>query len=275
MHSQQQQMSPNDNNIEEEIKSFSIRQYVLSSRQKSIFHSWPFPEKYLHICLNHGVSNVLPPLDELNHSDTQSVRGCFSCSQEDDKKVDLCKSKMQEPSDDDHIEQQLLIKEELELCNDESKMSSQDLHLPLSSNRYKHEGENLVSCEISDIASTKTVSSVHWSNRALDSSKALRHKRKRGRKKSKKRSMVDILAVAKHCTLEDVCRIRRVCCAENEIEGKEQIAHTEKNSTSEITEEFLKNPERDDHEVADVDLLEKKKWDVKLKLMNVNSIHET
>lgn len=38
------------------------RQYVLLSRQKDIFKSWPFAEKYLRLCLKYGVTNVLPPL---------------------------------------------------------------------------------------------------------------------------------------------------------------------------------------------------------------------
>ncbi|XP_057249192.1 uncharacterized protein LOC104889696 isoform X2 [Beta vulgaris subsp. vulgaris] len=41
---------------------FSMRQYVLLSRQKDIFKSWPFAEKYLRLCLKYGVTNVLPPL---------------------------------------------------------------------------------------------------------------------------------------------------------------------------------------------------------------------
>ncbi|CAM8986858.1 unnamed protein product [Rhodiola kirilowii] len=40
---------------------FSIRDFVLSARNKDIRTNWPFSDKHLKLCLMHGVKDVLPP----------------------------------------------------------------------------------------------------------------------------------------------------------------------------------------------------------------------
>lgn len=45
---------------------FSIRDYVFSTRSKDITASWPFSEKYLQLCLKHGVKELLPPFQPLD-----------------------------------------------------------------------------------------------------------------------------------------------------------------------------------------------------------------
>ncbi|KAH0981444.1 hypothetical protein GBA52_008621 [Prunus armeniaca] len=106
--SMHQQTTSNNNLEEPDKRPFSIRQYVLACRQKDVLSNWPFPEKYLQICLNYGISDVLPPLESHN-SAIQSLRGAvgLNCTQQDDENVDYSKDK--EP---DTIEQEI----EDELC---------------------------------------------------------------------------------------------------------------------------------------------------------------
>ncbi|KAG9448870.1 hypothetical protein H6P81_008835 [Aristolochia fimbriata] len=49
---------------------FSIRHYVFTSRSKDIGTNWPFPPKFLQLCLKHGVKEILPPFEP-----PDSVRG--------------------------------------------------------------------------------------------------------------------------------------------------------------------------------------------------------
>ncbi|XP_010928901.1 uncharacterized protein [Elaeis guineensis] len=42
---------------------FSIRDYVSNSRSKDVTKNWPFPLKLLQLCLEYGVSDVLPPFE--------------------------------------------------------------------------------------------------------------------------------------------------------------------------------------------------------------------
>ncbi|KAI4320867.1 hypothetical protein MLD38_034306 [Melastoma candidum] len=43
------------------FSNFSLREYVFRSRSKDISANWPFSQKNLQICLQHGVTEVLPP----------------------------------------------------------------------------------------------------------------------------------------------------------------------------------------------------------------------
>jgi len=56
-------------------------------------------------------------------------------------------------------------------------------------------------------------SSIHSRKRlpSLVSSKAMKDKCRKRKGRCKKRSMVDILAVARHCTLEEIHRINKFC----------------------------------------------------------------
>ncbi|KAL3851071.1 hypothetical protein ACJIZ3_012953 [Penstemon smallii] len=79
-HSNSINISSDDNNnknkVEEAVdllqpcfddnNNFSIRDYVFSSRGKDIKNNWPFSEKNLKLCLNHGVKDVLPPFQSLD-----------------------------------------------------------------------------------------------------------------------------------------------------------------------------------------------------------------
>ncbi|EYU33753.1 hypothetical protein ABFS82_08G164400 [Erythranthe guttata] len=47
------------------LPKFSIRDYVSSTRDEDIETHWPFSSKSLHLCLNHGVKDVLPPFQTI------------------------------------------------------------------------------------------------------------------------------------------------------------------------------------------------------------------
>ncbi|XP_059448310.1 uncharacterized protein LOC132179587 [Corylus avellana] len=258
-HSLHQQIGLNGNGMQADIGSFSIRQFVLASRQNDILRSWPFPEKYLQICFKHGIRNVLPPL-EPRDSAIQSLRGCakFKFSEQDIEKTDSFDNKAP-----DSVEQEKLVKDECDSYSHEelSKVSGQDCNLSLSSNSYKLEEKN------SDIPS------VDKNSKSQISSKGLRHKRKRYKGKRKKRSMVDILAIAKHCNLEDLHRINRILgcgSAKPPEHGGEQnggMVDIESNSKSELTDECLDKKFQGDHdcEAANVNMSREKQWVLKFK----------
>ena len=258
------------------------RQYVLASRQKDIFCNWPFPEKYLRFCFNHGINNVLPPL-EPHDSAIQSLRRgvMFKSSEQDDEKADSHDNKVP-----DFVEQEKLIfKDDSDSYSNEaiSKVSSEDSHLLLSGNSFQLEEHNHL---ISDIASdfmvpgfepSTTIPSLHLhidqNGKSQIPSKRLRHKRKRHKGKHKKRSMGDILAVAKHCSSEDLYRINRIllgCGSEKPPkhggEGNGGIANIENNCESELTDDCLDNKlQKDDCAATNVNMLSKKRLLVKFK----------
>ncbi|XP_030973879.1 uncharacterized protein LOC115994009 isoform X2 [Quercus lobata] len=279
----QQQMNPNHDCIQTDIKSFSIRKYALASRQKDIFCSWPFPEKYLKICFKHGISNVLPPL-EPGDSVIQSLRRdvMFKSSKQDNKKADSIDNKAP-----DFAEQEKLIKDECDSYSNEaiSKVSSQECPLFPSSNSDKLEENN------SNIASdfmvprfkpSTTMHSLHHhddqNGKLQISSKRMRHKRKRHKGKHKKRSMVDILAVAKHCSSEELYRINQILgCASEKApkhggEGNGGMANIENNCESELTDDCLdKKLQKDDFAAKKINMLSKKRWLVKFKFSGSKS----
>ncbi|PNX99074.1 hypothetical protein L195_g022335 [Trifolium pratense] len=137
------------------VKPFSIRQYVLACRQKSVSHSWPFPNKYLQMCLNHGLKDVLPPFESL-------------------------KVKVQQ-----HVIEQ----------NQQNIKNECDFNVSHGEVSYKKVTKEY------EWPSTFTLnqSSIHVHK--ILPSKLMKDKRKRRKGRCKKRSMVDILAVARHSTL--------------------------------------------------------------------------
>ncbi|CAD5181618.1 unnamed protein product [Musa acuminata subsp. malaccensis] len=53
--------------------NFSIRDYVLASRNKGIESSWPFPQQFLQLCVKHGSKPILPPFEPPHLVRTQCV----------------------------------------------------------------------------------------------------------------------------------------------------------------------------------------------------------
>ncbi|GMH18638.1 hypothetical protein Nepgr_020479 [Nepenthes gracilis] len=72
-----EQLLVNSNNAiaPADTKPFCLRRYVLISRQKDLSQSWPFPEKYLKMCLRHGIVDVLPPFESPDFCMDQPNRG--------------------------------------------------------------------------------------------------------------------------------------------------------------------------------------------------------
>ncbi|XP_061357964.1 uncharacterized protein LOC133302227 [Gastrolobium bilobum] len=238
---------------EADIKPFSIRQYVLASRHRSILHSWPFPEKYLQMCLNRGLRDVLPPFGRQT-SLAESLKGCSNSMllRNDSKEVDCCKT------EEHHlIEHPQNIKNECDLFSDGERYKVTTNHnrdCP-SSHEEGNQHNCGVSVNLSQSADTFTLPSsvnVHKNSSSLALSKVTKDKRRRRRGRCKKRSMVDILAVARHCTLEEIYRMNKFSFTETVIEGCQQILPTFENiSKSELAcEDLYGKAESADHEVA-------------------------
>ncbi|XP_010483097.1 PREDICTED: uncharacterized protein LOC104761682 [Camelina sativa] len=49
------------------LSSFCIRDYAFSNRTKNIKKNWPFSSTSLQLCLKHGLSDPLPPIQPLGH----------------------------------------------------------------------------------------------------------------------------------------------------------------------------------------------------------------
>lgn len=220
---------------------------------------------------------MLPPL-ESHHSAIQSLRGPIHLQNNENASSFI---KMVQNT----VEQEDLLRKESNLASNEdiSRESSQDCQLSLSSNSCKNEenGYKLSSDVASDVVVSRSEPSAvipisllheHQCSKIVKSNKMLRHKRKKRKGKNKKRSMVDILAVAKPCTVEDLIRINRLCCGfskplENEINGIEETMNVENNCNSDVTEENSNGKiQTDDCEAADVDMSGRKRWVVKFKL---------
>ncbi|CAJ2631109.1 unnamed protein product [Trifolium pratense] len=164
------------------VKPFSIRQYVLACRQKSVSHSWPFPNKYLQMCLNHGLKDVLPPFESLK------VKGCFS--------------NLVNYSQNDHDSKELA-----EFCKTESVQQ----HV-IEQNQQNIKNECDFNVSHGEVSYKKVTKEYEWPStftlnqssihvHKILPSKLMKDKRKRRKGRCKKRSMVDILAVARHSTL--------------------------------------------------------------------------
>ncbi|XP_022761013.1 uncharacterized protein LOC111307259 isoform X2 [Durio zibethinus] len=219
-------------NGEADTKPFSIRQFVVDTRRKDIFHCWPFPEKYLQICLKYGISNVLPPFEPCN-SATQTTIGTVGSQQ--DKENVFFENKVR-----DIIVQEKLIKDESNSYYNEVLSKAPCLECLKShlDNSCKHKDESNLSTDYTSnaiVPVSRQSSSVQSSYlnvyRRINSPcpKRLRHKRRKHKGRQKKRSMLDILARAKLCTLEDIYRIRcnPINVANEVVESSRLMAHVE------------------------------------------------
>ncbi|CAN7006183.1 hypothetical protein IGI04_009887 [Brassica rapa subsp. trilocularis] len=56
---------PSDELGQSRLSTFSIRGYAFSNRTKNIQKSWPFSSTSLQLCLKHGLSDPLPPIQPL------------------------------------------------------------------------------------------------------------------------------------------------------------------------------------------------------------------
>lgn len=243
---QQQQIDSKEINSEGEadVKTFSIRQYALASRQRNLLQSWPFPEKYLQMCLDRGLRNVLPPfvqrsndlVSESSHNDLPNLN-IAPCDQDyDAKNVRVFKP---ESSPEHHYDPLELKKQNITNHSDSGLFSNKEERSKAMMSSLQEVGVISVSPRVCVEKSSQML------NFSSKSAKLDRRRRRKGR--CKKRSMADILAVAKHCTLEEIYRVNlfSYTATENIIEGYcHETAPLEIDSKS----------TRGDHELVDVDV---------------------
>ncbi|XP_057445263.1 uncharacterized protein LOC130737495 [Lotus japonicus] len=230
-------MSQQETGSVADVKPFSIRQYVLASRRSCILHNWPFSEKYLQMCLNHGVRDVLPPFE--------SLKGCNSNLMPSPNDIDSIGEFGKTEVQHHLIQPQQNVKHDSDLfSHGEGNKVTNDCSRRdyLSSHEEGNQPEKF---NLSQSAAARCSIHVHKSRPSFSSSKAVKGKcRRRGRGRCKKRSMVDILAESRHCTLEEIYRGNKLCYTEKVVEGYQQMVRFENISRSELT------GGNEDHEVA-------------------------
>uniref|UniRef100_A0A803LTE7 Uncharacterized protein n=1 Tax=Chenopodium quinoa TaxID=63459 RepID=A0A803LTE7_CHEQI len=195
-------------------KLFSIRQYVYLSRQKNIFQNWPFPEKYLKSCLEYGVTNVLPPLEARVVLERKSI----SCDKGNVANVG-----------NDH---DTLVEATISMKSEQFQL------VTLSCNDQKQEEENP-----SDVLSP----GYRYMNEVTPISPSVvsaREGNKTRKWRRKMKTMAEIFATAKHCTLEEVDEMNDLSCTsvtaldiEGEHRRKNQVDFEYFDSKSELTDD--------------------------------------
>ncbi|KAL4289385.1 hypothetical protein AHAS_Ahas19G0380900 [Arachis hypogaea] len=219
----QQEMGSEKTNAEADVKPFSIRQYALAWRHRSIFHSWPFPERYLHMCLSRGIDirDVLPPLFSPQTCEDESLKGCSS--------KNLIHSHGNNGDDS---------KDGFEFCKTNSNIKNNDYGTSFHDDEEGNNDNQYNNCivpvpdnvaeddEVLDIQPISSSIHVHKTSprptmASLLSNKGVKDKRRRRRGRCKKRSMADILADARHCTVEEIYRMNKFYYAAA-IEGSHQ-----------------------------------------------------
>jgi len=191
------------------------RQYVLASRHRNVLQNWPFHEKHLKLCLKHGLKEkeVLPPLGlqaSLSEPLKDSSNLVYSSSDGNNnnkkEEADSCKAEVPH------------------LYGYHSQTIQNDCDYKVKEGN-QHNSCN-ISANLSEPAYTCTLpSSTHAHKRSPllpPPSKAVKDKCRRHKGRCKKRSMVDILAVARHSTLDEIHMMNKFYYAETVIEGCQQ-----------------------------------------------------
>lgn len=276
------------------------RQHVLACRQRDVFSNWPFPKKYLHMCLSHGIKEVLPPL-ESHKSALQSIRGVVSlnCAQQEDKDDDLFRNKSSDTVVQENECECILNTEpsisELSIQHRRHEHEENENHFspevasssiimvstdqPLTtipSSQNKNDFSPHVASSSSVVVSTDQPSTSIQTTTTLTSIRKLSKKERRRNGKQKKRSMADILDVAKPCTLEDLLRIKRLCCVSSNPlelgdEGTECKIDAENNCESDLTKDYSSEKLETDCEAANLSMLSRKRLVVKFKFSGCES----
>lgn len=163
------------------------------------------------MCLDRGVKNVLPPFDELNKNNSVSE----SSSQKNVDGFSNLKS-----SDQDNIDDN----KDLKVFKSEAP-----------DHPIEQKQQNIV-----DKSDEKGSTFVDKSSQIMNcSSKTSKDKRKRSRKgRCKKKSMAEILAVAKHCSSDEIDRINQFSYAGAEINNNEEDCHNQTATTDENISNF-------------------------------------
>ncbi|XP_039055557.1 uncharacterized protein LOC120198276 [Hibiscus syriacus] len=174
-------------------KPFSIRQFVADTRRKDVIHCWPFPKRYLQVCLKYGISDVLPPFEPCTNPSARVLnenvgRTCSDHQHED-----------QVSFENKVILQEILIKDEWN-CNYDEILPKGPCHESNLSFDYTSNVTVPVNRE------SNSVQGPHFDSQQRIkrvSPKKLSHKQRKRKGRLKKRTMSDILARSKSCTLDD------------------------------------------------------------------------
>ncbi|BAT93567.1 uncharacterized protein HKW66_Vig0199560 [Vigna angularis] len=192
------------------VKPFSLRQYVLASRHRNFFQNWPFHEKFLQLCLKHGLEEkeVLPPFgsqtsltEPLKDSPNLMHSSSDDNDNNDEKEADSCKAEYDYHPQTTKNDCDYKVKEgNQQNCNISANLSQSAYTCNLPSSTHAHKISPLMP----------------------PPSKKVKDKCRRHKGRCKKRSMVDILAVARHTTLEEIHRMNKFYYPETVIEEYQQ-----------------------------------------------------
>ncbi|CAH8301407.1 unnamed protein product [Eruca vesicaria subsp. sativa] len=148
--------------------NFSIRDYACNNRSKNIQKSWPFSSTSLQLCLKHGLSDPLPSMQPLN-------------------------SVVSHPPEASSLKKPDIALVEAISCK--RKFEKLVLNHALAESKHGFENGSLVSNSKSKIK----VANIDSGQQAIS-----KPSNPRGKPRMKVKTMVDIYAAAKGCTLEDI-----------------------------------------------------------------------
>ncbi|XP_061995190.1 uncharacterized protein LOC133713080 [Rosa rugosa] len=290
----QPQLASNHSHAQPDKHPFSIRQHVLACRQRDVISNWPFPKKYLHMCLSRGIKEVLPPL-ESHKSALQSIRGVVSlnCAQQEHEDDHLFRNKsldtvVQENECECVLNTEPSISEfSIQYCPSSPLNRSHETNLShevasssificstdqpsatIPSSQNKNGFSPHVASSSSVVVSTDQLSTSIQTTTTLTSIRKLSRKERRRNGKQKKRTMADILDVAKPCTAEDLLRIKRLCCVSSNPlelggEGTKRIIDDENNCESVLTKDCSSEKLERDCEAANLSMQSRQRLVVK------------
>ncbi|KAL0843743.1 hypothetical protein Bca101_016989 [Brassica carinata] len=213
------------------LSTFSIRDYASSNRTKNIQKSWPFSSTSLQLCLKHGLCDPLPPIQLLGPMISQPPEA--SSSKKPTKthvEAISCKRKLENPGSNDHASAETKLgfengsksKTQVTMLNKTPRKkcglvvkpgagvdsaSKEDQGCPFSAS----EAMALRTCPICKAfssASNTTLNAHIDQCLSVDSGKqpVTKPNKPRSKPRLKVKTMVDIYASAKGCTLEDLDR---------------------------------------------------------------------
>ncbi|CAH8377153.1 unnamed protein product [Eruca vesicaria subsp. sativa] len=202
------------------LSSFSIRDYAFSNRTKNIQKSWPFSSTTLQLCLKHGLSDPLPPIQPLGLVISNPLEASSS------KKLTIahveaisCKRKLKRLASNDHasaetkqgFENGSKSKTQVTMLNKTLRKKCGLVVKPGACvDSASKEDQALRTCPICKTfssASNTTLNAHIDQCLSVDSGEKPVSKPNKSRKNKprlKVKTMVDIYASAKGCTLEEL-----------------------------------------------------------------------
>lgn len=223
--------------------NFYCRDYVLAAREKDISQNWPFPEKYLRTCIVHGITTVLPPFEPARNNSEKN------------------------PSYREEENSGFADKEE-------------QVHNGVDFNRKQETIEVNIDVSTSNAIPKSDYQIEDHCLTTVPSSKKLKYKRKKHKRKHKMRLMSDIIAKAKPCTLEELDKINgsnwtvdqpvvyrgTITSDADKVNGSMKTT-TQDNRGTRSAENFQKTKQLiDEDNTENDDVVVKKRWTPKIKL---------